>query len=143
MQNDMRDRLVGILKQECDGCQNGECSDCPYYLNEEECFDHWCKSKADELIANGVILSPCKIGDIVYVKSKSWHIESDDISSYQITNLTITQNKKGIWTKKYRAMYLKNGKTIDSQINFEFDDIGKTVFLTREEAEKKLEEMKK
>jgi hypothetical protein len=58
---------------------------------------------------------------------------------YQITNITINQNKKGVWTKKYRAMAVENGKTIDWQLNFEFDAIGKTVFLTREEAEKALE----
>lgn len=51
----------------------------------------------------------------------------------------ISQNKKGEWTKKYRAMLLRNGKTIDCQLNFKFDDIGKTVFLTKEEAEKELE----
>lgn len=124
MQNEMRDKLIELLS----GKSIDTVADVEYV--------------ADELIANGAILLPCKIGDIIYVMSKSWHVEIDDISSYQITNLTITQNKKGVWTKKYRAMYLKNGKTIDSQINFEFDDIGKTVFLTREEAEKKLEEMK-
>jgi hypothetical protein len=33
-----------------------------------------------------------------------------------------------------------NGNTIDHQRNIEFDDFGKTVFLTREEAEAKLKE---
>lgn len=124
MQNEMRDKLIELL----------------FELHSKKIPSMG--EIADHLLANGAILPPCKIGDIVYVKPKSWYIESDGISSYQITNLTITQNKKGIWTKKYRAMYLLNGKTIDSQINFEFDEIGKTVFLSREAAEKKLEEMK-
>lgn len=53
--------------------------------------------------------------------------------------MTDTQNKKGVWIKKYRAMRILNGKTIDRQLNFAFDEIDKTVFLTPEEAEKALE----
>ena len=98
-------------------------------------------SLADHLIENGVIVPPCKVGDIVYAPFDYW--SRNEIIPYQITNQTITQNKKLEWTKKYRAMVVKNGKTIDRQFNFSFDEIGKTVFLTREEAEKKLEEMRK
>ena len=96
---------------------------------------------ADHFLAEGVIVPPCKVGDIVYTYTHFWRKE-DGISPYQITNITLTQNKKGIWTKKYRAMEVQNGKTIDWQLNFEFDAIGKTVFLAREEAEKALERSK-
>ena len=92
---------------------------------------------ADYLVANGVIVPPCKVGDTVYSYLHRWR-EEDGISPYQITNITITQNKKGEWTKKYRAMQLIEGKTIDWQLNFSFDDLGKTVFLTREDAEQAL-----
>lgn len=125
MEDEMRDRLIELVKSSSQ------------YISDD---DYLVEKIADHLIANGVIVPPCKIGDVVYIRNKPWHIEQDGISSCQITNLTITQNKKGVWTKKYRAMYLLNGKTIDSQINFSFDDIGKTVFLTREEAEQKLKE---
>lgn len=81
---------------------------------------------------------PCAVGETVYAYQYQWQKDSE-IAPYQITNITITQNKKGVWTKKYRGMQIKNGKTIDWQINFEFDEIGKTVFLTKEEAEKALE----
>lgn len=92
---------------------------------------------ADYLLKNGVIVLPCKVGDIVYAPHWHWgtYIKGD-IMPYEITNITIAQNKKGVWTKKYRAMEVHNGKTIDWQLNFEFDAIGKTVFLTQEEAEK-------
>lgn len=96
---------------------------------------------AEYLLKNGVIVPPCKVGDIVYAPHWHWGTYiNGDIMPYQITNITITQNKKGVWTKKYRAMEVQNGKTIDWQLNFEFDAIGKTVFLTREEAEKALSE---
>lgn len=96
---------------------------------------------ADYLIESGVILPPCKVGDIVFANRWYWR-EDGGTAPYQITNITITQNKKGVWTKKYRAMQLANGRTIDLQLNFEFDEIGKSVFLTREEAEQALAERK-
>lgn len=83
---------------------------------------------------------PCKVGDTVFHR-KEYAATFTGIREYQITNIMISQNKKGEWTKKYRAMMLLDGKTIDYPINFAFDDIGKTVFLTREEAEKALAEM--
>lgn len=84
---------------------------------------------------------PCKVGDIVFYKDEysTWRT---GIESYQITNIMISQNKKGEWTKKYRAMMLLNGKIIDVQLNFSFNDLCKTVFLTKEEAESALEKMK-
>lgn len=78
-----------------------------------------------------LIKLPCKVGDVVYHEKPYTSIHTG-IQAYQITNIMISQNKKGEWTKKYRAMLLLNGKIIDSQINFSFDDIGKTVFKTIE-----------
>jgi hypothetical protein len=124
----MRDKLIDLLDK---------------FLKEE--FDYVpVKSAiniADRLIAEGVIVPPCKVGDVVYAPHWHWgtYIKGG-IMPYRITNITIAQNKKGVWTKKYRAMEVKNGNTIDWQLNFEFDAIGKTVFITREEAEKALAE---
>ena len=126
------DEITKILDSNCEGipdtvCQENSCSSC----------------KARQIIGMGylkqsenVVELPCKIGDTVYVVD-SWRVTDEPIP-YQITNLTITQNKKGVWTKKYRAMWIKNGKTVDCQHNFEFAEIGKTVFLTKEEAEAKM-----
>lgn len=77
---------------------------------------------------------PCKIGDIVWTYLRAWNKE-DGVAPYQITNLTITQNKKGVWTKKYRAMWVVEGKTRDWSVDFSFNEIGERVFLTKEEAE--------
>lgn len=97
---------------------------------------------AERLIEDGdVIVPPCKLGDTVYIHD--YHFRGGGVNPYQITNLLITQNKKGVWTKKYRAMWIKDEKTVDAQLNFDFTDIGKTVFLTREEAEATLAEANK
>jgi hypothetical protein len=91
-------------------------------------------------IEDGVLVElPCKVGDMVHAKAY-WWVDGTYIADYQITNITITQNKKGEWTRKYRAMRFFDGKTWDRQLNFSFDEIGKTVFLTRDAAEKALSE---
>ena len=126
-----REKLIELLLK-CD--KNNEVLDC---FNERPKKIQCAEIIADYLLASGMIVPPCKVGDAVYSYFHRW-IEEDGIFPYQITNITITQNKKGEWTKKYRAMRLIEGKTIDWQLNFSFDDLGKTVFLTREDAEKAL-----
>ena len=94
----------------------------------------------EEAEEQGLLLKlPCKVGDVVYCEEKC-NVHKG-IQAFQITNILISQNKKGKWTKKYRAMLLLNGKTIDWQLNFDFEELGKTVFLTKAEAEKALAEM--
>lgn len=85
---------------------------------------------ADYLLANGVIVLPCKVGDMVY------GIEEKGICEIEIESIHCWCS--GIWKcngwsgkSKYRVGY-----------EFSFDDIGKTVFLTKEEARKALEENK-
>jgi hypothetical protein len=105
--------------------------------------DWWIEHLADHLLANGVIVFPVKVGDIVYAKQEWYEIgvkRVEYIAEYQVTNFFVSQNKKGEWTKKYCAMKFVDGKTIYWRLNFSFDEIGKTVFLTREEAENALAE---
>ena len=72
---------------------------------------------ADHLLANGVIVLPCKIGDTVY--------QTDGVILY---------------SSKVNRILVLDGLTIYQTSAIDFDDraIGKTVFLTREEAEKAL-----
>ena len=77
---------------------------------------------ADYLLANGVIVPPCKIGDTVYI-----------ISDY--TNEILDRLIIGIIIKKDGY-----GFVFETQSSWSDTDIGKTVFLTQEEAEKALAE---
>ena len=63
---------------------------------------------------------PCKVGDAIYI------IYSDEDGSL-IEELTVSE----VSTQRIRADY---------GCSFHYDDLGKTVFLTREKAEKALEE---
>jgi hypothetical protein len=119
---------------------------CTYESDRHNCLQDKDKKAYKELAEyrrleeQGLLLKlPCNVGDVVWHERKNSHLSG--VHPYQITNVMISQNKKGEWTRKYRAMRLLNGKTIDSQINFEFDQLGKTVFLTKEEAEKALEKL--
>lgn len=124
-----------IRKADCCDENNKNC----FSLYEGNAIDKL--GEYEDLEEQGRLIKlPCKVGDIVYHDNPYATIHTD-IQPYKITNIMINQNKKGEWTKKYRAMLLIDGKTVDRQINFAFNDIGKTVFLTKEEAEKALEEM--
>lgn len=82
----------------------------------------------DDLINEGVIVLPCKVGGKLYILySVTKEIEECDITGFIIqTKHDVIQFKDGtiytIWNKDYNAHF------------------GKTLFLTREEAEEKLKE---
>lgn len=84
-----------------------------------------------------VVVLPCKVGDIVFKNNSGWATYLGT-QPFEITNIMISQNKSGDWTKKYRAMMLLHGKTIDAQINFLFEDLGFDVFTNEAEAERAL-----
>jgi hypothetical protein len=80
---------------------------------------------ADYLLANGVIVPPCKVGDIVYI------IFEGDIEAIKVTYTKTEESAEFV----YRYYDAKN-----KFLNMPFSDrsIGKTVFLTKEEAEAEL-----
>ena len=83
-----------------------------------------------ELEEQGLLLKlPCKIGDTVY------SITRDFISEYNIRNFICYDNGNIFFDWKcVKGIYL-NIK------GFHIDDIGKTVFLTKEEAEQELKRL--
>lgn len=114
MQNDMRDRLVKTI---------GNCLICHFKLNEsweEEAID----TLADHLIANGVIVPPCKVGDTV------WFIRNKEIIETCVEKIIL----------KHGGLYIK--LCCNSMYETTCNSIGKTVFLTKDQAEQKLKEMR-
>ena len=118
----MRERLIKLIQQGKNKtpCQN----DC----DGKVCKDCENESIADYLLANGVIVPPCKVGDMVYLiptyNSKPYcGVCEDKVQMIGITS-------RGIHIKArnhhdHNKMYM----------------LGKTIFLTKEEAEKKLKEL--
>lgn len=83
--------------------------------------DEW-EEAADDLLANGVIVSPCKVGDKVY--------QTDGLRIYESTVMEITYTTKNV-------VYCTEN------ICFDETAIGKSIFLTKEEAEARLKELGK
>ena len=108
----MRDRLIELMRQ----AENK-------YLNLME-FEK--AILADYLLANGVIVPPCKVGDTLYDISE-FVADYACPEMYEIKdNMMSFEKYKGEYRFTYDCCYIYP------------EEIGKTVFLTREEAEKAL-----
>ena len=120
----MRDRLIELLRDTFNYTK-GVCID----------FDEAVEINADHLLKNGVIVPPVKVGQKVY---RIWSVgkHGKSIANFVVTN--VSQCALNTWIVRYQ----KPSKTLTSyptiyQCNFE--DFGKTVFATKEEAEEALE----
>lgn len=82
-----------------------------------------CKIAAHELMANGVVVPPCKVGDMIYRITAYGSIMAWDIVKMEV--------------------YVDEIGYVDDSDNWiGLDDFGKTVFLTKEEAEKTLKALR-
>lgn len=123
----MKDRLVGLLTDTFNYTK-GVCID----------FDEAVEINADHLLANGVIVPPCKVGDLIFMP---WEYGgTSGVALLDVTYMVIDKDELRIMTdfssddEEYFDRY--NGGV------FYPSDFGKTVFLTREEAVKALERRK-
>lgn len=87
---------------------------------------------ADYLLANGIIVPPVKVGDKVYIKYQK---KIYPVTVYAIRVDTKT-NSKRICVDDWLQIdeYYQHSYTA----TFKWESIGKTIFLTREEAENAL-----
>lgn len=106
------------------------CNDC---IHKEVCVGYEvtmpeCKHFADESL---YIKLPCKVGDTVHSYCGNFGV----ILPYFIETLSCTYYGKNnvIWQYEANCTNDEESELLDS-IDFEIDEIGKTVFLTREEA---------
>lgn len=109
----MRERLIELLNKKYDHF----CDQCG--VNKDS---HYTESLADHLLANGVIVPPCKVGDKVYHICKS----TQDIEVGKIESISY-------WYDGYFLFSLDMG---NYSIGLGVDEI----FLTKEEAENILKE---
>ena len=108
----MRDRLIELIQDSVGGCAK-----------------NWAEIIADHLLANGVFVPPCKVGDTVY------HIQRVFDDETLLTRLVV-KNRKVDFVSATNSNYMIEA---DGFI-FDKNDFGKTVFLTYEQAEKALAE---
>ena len=121
----MRDRLIELLEK-ADKYASGVCTD--YDEAQEVC--------ADYLLSEGVIVPPCKVGQVVYMPWK-WD-GTEGIAILTVERISITEAGVSVRTDFYSDNYAYFA-TYNCGV-FYFTEFGKTVFLTRDEAEKALAE---
>lgn len=114
-------------------CNNNECR-LGYCDRECEHYKRMVNKLAEyeDAEEQGLLLRfPCKVGDTV------WYVDDDDDNyplEFLITKIEVEEHKY----LRYHAIEKDNYE----KIGFIKESIGKTIFLTREKAEKALEQMK-
>lgn len=113
----MRERFIELCENLILSCKSSLCVDCEHNnIDYPHCMGvHF----ADHLLANGVIVPPCKVGDTIYAlqKERSGHFEGN---KYVVDD-------EGEW------------EVCEKEFNLSLlDAVGEWIFLTREEAEQAL-----
>lgn len=91
---------------------------------------------ADYLLANGVIVLPCKVGDTVFIIDNRDMLNIDPSVCSVIEDEVYEMGYGRTQSGELRWLFL----VVESGEDFYDDEVGKTVFLTKEEAKKTLEE---
>ena len=121
----MRDRLIELVKQRL-----------PYGVCVgEKSEQHFCEKVADYLLANGVIVPPCKVGTTLYFLYNSPYADKPDLTPriYKTTDWYFEVDKTGI------AINTSDIHSFNKKYDYY---LGETAFLTKQEAEQALAKMK-
>jgi hypothetical protein len=112
----MRDRLIELIRQAKKKTKGENCD-----IERNMIF-------ADYLLANGVVVLPCKIGETLYdAREFFYKADAPDLYEMKSDDICVEKDSK---SGEYRFIY------DDAYVSY--DEIGKTVFLTKEEAERAL-----
>lgn len=105
----MKDRLIELIQQSVKGCAR-----------------NWAEIIAEYLLANGVIVPPCKVGDTVY------YLEGSRILEGTVKSFST------IMKDNYFVVYVETKYSLLGIERFGYWMFGKKIFLTREAAEQAL-----
>ena len=132
----MKDRLIKLLKQSEEKCNKTKHCDkeCSGYGKGMDCTNY---NTADYLLANGVIVPPCKIGDTVYKVVNDKRVKHP----YECKVVGFWYSADETCNDIHLVRYVND--VFDSSFSIPFTDFDKTVFLSREDAEKALAERDK
>ena len=135
-----RDRLIELIKN---------CIEENIGVNDPNVsFEVDYENITDYLLANGVIVPPCKVGDKIYWvidnitdrNIKEFCIAYDEETDFGVCEFTVY----GFMKREDNNLRIYIEEIDYYTVFFLYEkDIGKTVFLTKEEAEEKLKELGK
>jgi hypothetical protein len=97
----------------------------------------------DHLLANGVIVPPCKVGDTLWVRWSLSEGHKKDIYPVKVYALRFDTKKNNMRVcveGHFKITAYGGSYTHYYNGTFAWNSVGKTVFLTKEEAEKALAE---
>lgn len=113
-------------------CGMGECLDDKCSLMFDACKK---LAEYEQLEEQGLLVRPpCKVGDTVYKVNAG--------AKQSIIPMTVSEIHFLCYKNERVVMFNTIGKEDMGESCYHLEDIGRIVFLTREEAEKKLEELK-
>lgn len=129
-----RDRLIELLTEAEDICGGTlDCDECKY-SQSTNCNN---ELKADHLLANGVVVPPCKVGQTVYRVMSDKRIKKP----YQYKVIGFWYSADETCNNLHLVRYV-NG-VFDSSMSVPFSEFNRILFLTKEEAEQALKEIGK
>ena len=132
-----RERLIELLMQGDIAASKQGVFNCCMCKREAEIL-------ADYLLENGVTVLPAKVGDTVYIKNEPYDILAMYIEETEISYIANYDcDERNCLECPYAKEILFGEVTMcekSEYSEFTASDIGKTVFLTREEAKKALKE---
>ena len=127
----MRERLTELI-QNADTYDGHECKLCT--KDDVSCGRCGAEKLADHLLANGVIVPPVRVGQTVYSFCDCFGA----ILPYDIQNFSIGFLGKDIpnyWFWEAASHAPETDELLD-EIEFDLENFGETVFLTRKDAER-------
>ena len=116
-------------------CAEGECKGCAVYADKQSCQENILAQAADRLEGwikaygeGRIVVLPCKVGDTLYEVTGRKTISEYRVKAIRVELFCV-----------FIEWEIEKGFVWQSLAGITQDEIGKTVFLTREEAEKALE----
>lgn len=129
----MRERLIELIRK-------SHCVEIWNHHTDDSIEPDPIEQLADYLLANGVIVPPCKVGDTVWIR---WGFQDTKkeiypVRVYALRFDTKKNNMRLCVTGTFEITAYGGWFTHNYMGTFPWDSVGKTLFLTREEAERAL-----
>lgn len=126
------------LSEELRHCLEDEsCRDCQYHKPETKLICKGLLQKAYEAVKRYEEMFPCKVGDIIYYPCKEFNF----IFPVTVSQIIISDLGEGRYCVQYNGCFFNGYGDQEKDFEFDAEDFGKEVFLTKEAAEKALKEM--
>lgn len=126
------------LSEELRHCLEGNgCKDCSNYQSESRLTCPNLLQKAYERIKEYEEMFPCKVGDIIYYPYEDFNF----VFPVSISQIIISDLGEGRYCVQYNGCFFNGYGDPEKDFEFDTEDFGKDVFLTKSAAEQALKEM--